>query len=224
VINTIRYHSVSVTITYDTPSQSYGSQLSSNGTEISRTTTVYDDVGRVSQTYSPNGTTAGLETDYFNDKRGLQTQVTRHVVQGTFVYDITTSTVYDAAGRAIKSIDAENHATSTVYDDAGRVTRTNFADGSNVQISYDARGRKITDKDQLGQVTSYTYDDLGRLIAVTLPKVTYNAQLVSPVTQYQYDQRGGSRPAAPNTRPTVTAPRAWSMRSLPACTARMSRA
>jgi RHS repeat-associated protein len=192
VINTIRYQHIAIGVEYHPDSRSYiATAPTGQLDELSRTTTVYDAVGRVEEAIVPNGTAAGLSTQYTYDKRGLTRSITQHADDGTNTFDITTTTVYDNAGRAIVGIDAEGIRTTTIYDDAGRVRKTMFADNTFVEMTYDQRGRKTTDKDQLSQVTSYAYDEHGRLTSVTQPKVDPgNGMPVSPVTQYEYDRWG----------------------------------
>jgi len=128
--------------------------------------TEYDSLGRAFKTASraANGqwiTATGTSTD---PAQALYTQ-----------------TLYDGAGRALKSRDERGHWSETLYDDANRaVTRRDFVSDAldpealkNGQVSTasqaltsttvsDALGRTDTSVDSRGTCTKYLYDEAGR--------------------------------------------------------------
>ncbi|WP_187426872.1 putative Ig domain-containing protein [Nitrosomonas communis] len=70
---------------------------------------------------------------------------------------------YDAAGRLMKTTDAENFATTTRYDGISRVIMTH-TDDRVIRFLYDKDNRKVGSVDALGYLTEYRYDAGGRLI------------------------------------------------------------
>lgn len=85
----------------------------------------------------------------------------------------STSTVYDAAGQAIKQIDTNGNTTQYVFDAAGRNIATIDVLGNRTEFTYDALGRQISLKDASGNVVSYEYDALGRRIKTIFPTGTF---------------------------------------------------
>jgi YD repeat-containing protein len=118
-------------------------------------------------------------------------------VQSSFYDDHVEQTVYDAANRAIYSIDAENYMTANSYDANGNVvSSTRYANvvvgtlatntppqilatagtGNYVitsskdqltRYSYDKANRRIFSMEAAGSVTQYDYDKLGQTLKVT---------------------------------------------------------
>ncbi|MGI8602323.1 MAG: PKD domain-containing protein [Verrucomicrobiales bacterium] len=79
----------------------------------------------------------------------------------------TVTTVYDATGKPIKSIDPLGRETHITRDDQGRETATTFPDGTSRQLEYDIQGRLAATIDPLGHRTQFAYDALNRLQRLT---------------------------------------------------------
>ena len=83
------------------------------------------------------------------------------------------STVYDAAGQAIKQIDANGNVTQYEFDACGRNIATIDALGNRTEFFYDTAGRQLSMKDANGNTVSYEYDALGRKIKTIFPTGTF---------------------------------------------------
>ena len=154
-----------------------------NGT-ISRT--VYDANGReyITQNAHVEGSPAtGSRSVYDSAGRIIRTEQLENVVvsiangNSTFVSgDVvsSTSTVYDAAGQAIKKIDANGNVTQYEFDACGRNIATIDALGNRTEFTYDNAGRQLSMKDANGNTVSYEYDALGRKIKTVFPDGTYS--------------------------------------------------
>lgn len=107
--------------------------------------------------------------------------------------DRTTLSAFDAAGRAVYTIDALGYVTGTEYDGIGHVTVTSHYsqaltnlepgvdattlyarlasnDGQQIRhesFSYDAAGNLVSASDRLGYSESYAYDGLGNKVSFT---------------------------------------------------------
>ena len=100
----------------------------------------------------------------------------------------TTSYAYDAFGRIIQAVDAENGKTKATYDNVGnilsitdpnggisrykydsmnRMTEKENAVGGKNTYTYNARGLLAESKNARNQSTTYTYDKLGRITSAT---------------------------------------------------------
>jgi RHS repeat-associated protein len=140
---------------------------------ISRTE--FDDRGRVVKTFDD----LGNETRYEYDELDRGTRVISNYVDGAFNAstpdeDLINTTVYDIAGRMIRSTDTAGNETRYEYDAAGRQTRMifNYENGvfSSAQpdrdlistYAYNRAGWVLSSTDARGTVTSFGYDALGR--------------------------------------------------------------
>ena len=143
---------------------------------VTLTTTDYDAVGNVKQTATYDVTAiASIPAD----PRNL---ITAQNIAANKVQVVAMR--YDAFGRPVKTINADNTATSTTYDAAGRV-----------RFQYD----------ELNRVTEFVYDAFGRLEKTKLPDPTTGAiTTASPTTTYRYDAVGN--------RTSVTDPRGFTTR------------
>jgi len=94
----------------------------------------------------------------------------------------TATNTYDMVGRRIEVIDPEGHVTTTVYDFAGRVEATIDPLGKRTSFAYDKVGRRVSVTDALGHVTTTAYDDAGRVESVTDP--------LGNRTTFAYDDAG----------------------------------
>ncbi|MBL0393036.1 LysM peptidoglycan-binding domain-containing protein [Ramlibacter monticola] len=143
-----------------------------------------------------------LSTAYTVDRRGLRTKTTVDPanVQGV---NTVTSTVYDAFGRATRTVDANGNVRQQTFDRLGRVVTTVDPLNARRSTSYDAFDRVLTQTDALGRVTSYAYDRTTRSMTVTTPEgistttvQTRHGQVQSirdgkgQLTSYTYDRNG----------------------------------
>lgn len=135
------------------------------GQEVSRTTALGD------------GRTVMQETGY--DKRGLAV-VSLLDPSGL---RLTTSTIYDAFGRAVRSFDRNGNVSEVTYDRLGRTVATRDPLGGTRATTYDAFDRVLTQSDALGNVTSYAYSDAQRTVTVTLP-----GNIVTTTTRNRFGQ------------------------------------
>ncbi|HEY5914357.1 MAG TPA: LamG-like jellyroll fold domain-containing protein [Verrucomicrobiae bacterium] len=151
----------------------------------------YDVRGNLSQTEFPDGTVtrtvydalgrAEITTDKHNAPTGDQTVTTAN----------GSRTVYDPAGRAIRTERLKNisihvpntgstrnselrdppplviSSSSTEYDDAGHIRTARDQRGSVTTYTYDDAGRRNTVQDALGRVSSYSYDENGNQTSFT---------------------------------------------------------
>ena len=137
-------------------------------TLVSLTTTDYDAVGNVFET-------AAYDVSQYIDAAATATLLANPRDHQTPA-DVTAKKVhvasmrYDAFGRLLKAINADDTVTRTTYDAAGRV-----------RFQYD----------ELNRVTEFRYDAFGRLDKTLLPDATTGAiTAASPTTAYRYDAVG----------------------------------
>ncbi|WP_420997910.1 LysM peptidoglycan-binding domain-containing protein [Cupriavidus sp. 30B13] len=135
------------------------------GEEITRTSAVGD--GRI----------VVQQTSY--DKRGLTVQS----LLDPAGMRLATGTVYDAFGRAIRSVDRNGNVSEASYDRLGRTVSTKDPLGGVRATTYDAFNRILTQSDALGNVTTYAYSDKNRTVTVTLP-----GNIVTTTTHNRYGQ------------------------------------
>ena len=162
--------------------------------------TLYNAFGEVVAETAPGTADAGaLTTQHVLDHRGLETA---SVQRSDKVY-LTTSTQYDAFGRAVRSVDANGNVFLNAFDRLGQLIQTTDPAGAVQLGTYDAFGRVLTAMDALKNVTRYSYDSTVRSNTVTTPEgvavttmMTRNGQIRSisdgngNATTYRYDQNG----------------------------------
>jgi YD repeat-containing protein len=140
-----------------------------------------------------------LDHTYAYDRKGLLTQT----VWDPTGINTSSSTVYDAFGRAIRSTDARGNVTARSYDRLGRVIAAADPLGQAKSVTYDAFDRVLTQTDALGKVTRYSYDTANRTVTVTSPEGIVTATVKNRfgetisitdgrgnTTTYQYDRNG----------------------------------
>ena len=115
--------------------------------------------------------------------------------------NLTTTTGYDAQGRAATATDALNTQTTTGYDGLGRTVAMTTGDtggtynpaspDQNVATgtAYNALGQTVAATDGLGTPTTYAYNGLGQTVAVT----TMTTLSTTSVTRSGYDGTGALR-------------------------------
>ncbi|MDQ0016118.1 YD repeat-containing protein [Variovorax boronicumulans] len=136
-----------------------------------------DALGNTTQrTYNAFGEEIARDQALGDGRHLVQTQTVdrRGLVTGT-VADVSgvnaiTSAVYDAFGRATRTVDANGNVRTQSYDRLGRAVVA--VDPLNAQrsSSYDAFGRVLTQTDALGNTTTYTYNKALRSVSVTTPE------------------------------------------------------
>jgi RHS repeat-associated protein len=135
-----------------------------------RTETVYDLVGRVTDSYDELRAHTGYvyypdgSADAFRRKQLVQYRTAPAA-------SLTTSYEYDKSGNVTKVTDPRGATVETLYDEQGRPWKTIYPatdENLSTQIvtEYDAIGRRVAVTDQEGKLTRYRYDALGRLVEV----------------------------------------------------------
>jgi RHS repeat-associated protein len=158
----------------------YGNPITVADPLGNKATYVYDTVGRLTSSVSPNGNVAGANpasftTTYVYNVYGEVTSVTDPLNhQATFVYD--------ANGNLQTVTDANLHATTYTYDAADQLTMITRTDNSTQSFSYDLNGNLTLVKDGLQQPTNFTYDPLDRKTSMT--------DALNRAISYTYDPAG----------------------------------
>jgi YD repeat-containing protein len=88
---------------------------------------------------------------------------------------ITTTKTYDAFGRVVSLVDANQQLHTTEYDRLGRVVQTQDPLTPARVTTYDAFDRVLTQKDPLGVLTTYTYDRVTRSVTICTASGTADA-------------------------------------------------
>ncbi|MBC5784230.1 LysM peptidoglycan-binding domain-containing protein [Ramlibacter sp. USB13] len=185
----------------------------------SRTTLTYTRDGRVASTTDALGTVSTSTYDAFGDEASRQLSGAAVNLLETYTVDrrgqrtgtlqsvggtqLSTSTVYDAFGRTIRSTDANGNVREQAYDRLGRVVSWKDPAGGRRSATYDAFDRVLTQTDALGSVTRYAYDAAARSLRVTTAEgivtttfYTRHGQVERVVdannqsTSYLYDRNG----------------------------------
>jgi RHS repeat-associated protein len=136
-----------------------------------------------------------LTTKTLPDPDGLGGELISPVTH--FGYDADGNLIWTTDPRGSEAEDPD-HTTWFQYDGLGRRTHVTDAlgggpgdPGHTVEALYNALGNVIKITDQIGRTVDYEYDALGRLTKKILPEfLDYNNQLVQPITDYKYDDRG----------------------------------
>ncbi|GAB2786016.1 LysM peptidoglycan-binding domain-containing protein [Dyella kyungheensis] len=191
------------------------------------TYTFYDALGRIAGTVDANGAI----TSYVYNGEGQLVSSTRSaamintsswIVGGVLSsnmpavlpmpvatsQDATTTTIYDAAGRAVASIDGHNDVTVMMYDGAGNLlSTTSYAtaisagdraslgfppsltalenivapstDDRTTRAIYDADNRTVATIDATGAVKTFVYDAVGNMVASRSYPTTLTAEQLS---------------------------------------------
>jgi RHS repeat-associated protein len=121
--------------------------------------------------YDQNGNVTGTER-YANMVLTLYTGANPPTSQETSVGALlsSTSTTYDALGRAVSSTDAAGLVTNTTYDSAGNAVEMDQVYGGVTHTSkstYDVLGRAISRTNALGRTTYYRYNATGEVTKTT---------------------------------------------------------
>jgi RHS repeat-associated protein len=159
-------------------------EIDAYGTSAAVTTTmIYDADGNLlSETtgQSSNSAYANPETtSYAYDSENRQ--IAEIDAYGTSLQR-TTTTVYDANGNVINTINALGAVTTYIYDGDDRQIAEQTPVGGTETTVYDHDGNVIARIDQLGHVTSYSYNALNQQVTET--------DALGDVTTYAYDAAG----------------------------------
>jgi RHS repeat-associated protein len=115
------------------------------------TRSVYDALGRRSESYDK----LGRKTAYEYDAMGRLTR--------TVFPDLTSEeSTWDGEGRRLTSRDRAGRVTRFEHDVAGRIVKATYPDGAVVVSTYDPGGRLLATTDASGRTTTYAYDAAGR--------------------------------------------------------------
>jgi RHS repeat-associated protein len=98
------------------------------------------------------------------------------------IEDVTSSTTYDAWGRALVATDPDGVTSTSVYG-ANRTDVMSVLDGLGAATDYtwDEIGQRRTVETPLGFTTSTSYDWFGNALDVTTPDATTTHQVIDPV-------------------------------------------
>jgi RHS repeat-associated protein len=154
------------------------------GTAIASTTTMlYDAAGNLlSETTGQSTSTGYAHLDTTSFAYDAQNRQTLEVdAYGTSIQE-TTTTVYDAAGNVVKTVNARGNPTTYSYDALDRQVTEQTPAGGTMTTVYDAAGNILAQIDQLGHATSYSYDALDRRVTQT--------DADGHTTTYAYDAAG----------------------------------
>ena len=166
----------------------HGNAIQTQNIDGTITQTVYDANGRIVVTKSahiPGNVADGIRTIYNALGQIIRTERLPDVMitidYNTLESRLTSSgaplaqtrNVYDAAGRLIQSIDADNNTIHYEYDAGGRHIASVDTFGNRTEFAYDNSGRKTSMKDALGRVIRYEYNSLGRKVKTIYPDGTY---------------------------------------------------
>ena len=121
------------------------------------TQSIYDGLGRVVSTnaHSADGTLSTTTVTPYDDAHGKTTV--------TLANGLTTTSAFDKAGRLVSVVQSSAATgklgtTRYAYDADGRLLMTEGPTGQRSWMLYDAAGRKVADVDAAGALTEYVYN------------------------------------------------------------------
>jgi len=167
---------------------------------VTKTTTTYDDTGRVrSRTTSDNQTTSwsynGLETTQADARGNVRVSRTDHrgqtvrITEGSGSAKAATRTYGYGAFGTLRTSETEGlpaSRTTLTYDDLGNLETSTDAERGTTTVAHNAFGEPVRNTDSLGRVTIVDYDLLGREKTAT---TTTNGTVTSVLTNV-YDGDG----------------------------------
>lgn len=97
----------------------------------------YDDLSRIKSVVTPTATTSYLGSGIVGSDRAFGL-----TVDGL---NSVSKSIIGPSAQVVAMQDALGRSTSSVYDNAGRLLRTVYAEGNAVEYSYDVRGNRLTE-------------------------------------------------------------------------------
>ena len=137
--------------------------------------TEYDSAGNVTKVTDA----LGISGIYDYDVMGNATKMTAYA--GTDMEAVSTY-AYDAIGRMLQAVDAENGESSYTYDNVGNIVSMTDPNGGTTTYQYDTMSRLTSRVNAVGSKHTYTYNAAGLLAEAK------NAR--NQTTAYQYDALG----------------------------------
>jgi RHS repeat-associated protein len=183
---------------YDSQGRAFR-QIASDG-QISESE--YDSRGRVAATLgmhilaSSVGLTARGDNHYVrlrSETRYNQLGQAFQTITGIAEYGSVVNGVFVKSALATDTDRSQQRISESIYDDAGRVVRTNMPDGTFTRTEYDSKGRVVAEIDSIGNRKDMSYDLDNRLAGVMLPAVPdprNNNTLTRPTYRYEYNVFG----------------------------------
>jgi RHS repeat-associated protein/fimbrial isopeptide formation D2 family protein/uncharacterized repeat protein (TIGR01451 family) len=206
VIRTERRDGVGISIATGTANMPE-SQVTTAGTLLSASETVYDDLGRTKSSIQFVNTPNAAKSEMVYDTKGRQTgSITYTDAAYTLSKAMQTQSEFDVGGRVIATIDSLGKRTESQYDGDSRVTKVTYADGAFMTTAYDSNGRRTgesmvvdwtgsgVNKTAVLQTTNYGYDTFGRMISILQPPVDHDnnagTAMVRPETKFGFNAFG----------------------------------
>jgi RHS repeat-associated protein len=165
-------HSVTTSYAYNALDQQT-KVINAFGTPIATTgTMIYDNAGNLLSETDYQSSTATYDhhvtTSFAYDALNRQTaQIEANGVAGL---QRTTTSVYDAAGNVVQSVDALGFTTTTVYDALNRATQVTDPAGDVSTTVYDAASNTVNTIDPNNNKSTFVYDPLNRQTATIDPR------------------------------------------------------
>jgi len=169
---TYSYNGLDQTVAVTTPAVLTSTRTSQTG---------YDGTGATRWTQGPDGSVTVYQTDGLGRVVSATQAYSPSAPAGNPAANLTTQTLYDAAGRAVATIDPAGHVISTTYNLRDQVTQSiqNYVLAGqpclqppcNVTTSstYDRAGDLVSSTDALSHTTFYGYDAAGERTSTTDP-------------------------------------------------------
>jgi len=167
---TYSYNGLDQTVAVTTPAVLTSTRTSQTG---------YDGTGATRWTQGPDGSYTVYQTDGLGRVVTATQAYSPSAPAGNPAANLTTQTLYDAAGRVVETIDPAGHVISTTYNLRDQVTQSiqNYVPAGqpclqppcNVTTSatYDRAGDRVSATDALGHTTTYGYDAAGEQTSTT---------------------------------------------------------
>jgi RHS repeat-associated protein len=173
-----------------------------------RIQTTYDSEGREVSTVDPVGNLVSFERD---SRGNLTGQVIEYEDSDGQIRRIEASSLYNADGLLLESVDPLGNVLKNLYDAAGRLVerrlpnnRTEqrsynssgqlsgliFGDGASVRYAYDPVGNVVEITDESGRTTRFEYDDANRVIREIYPDASPEDISDNPAVAYEYNSAG----------------------------------
>ena len=136
----------------------------------------------IAEAYSPEGDLIGVRNYRYTQRGELVGIEQEDYFPDSDVPYVTEERIdYDAEGRPIRYIDAENNLYAWSYDLAGRLSTTQYPDGGSYTYTYDRLNRLTGLVNPTGQQLRMTYNPLGYLTAVALNDTMLENYTYSPL-------------------------------------------